>query len=601
MPSTEAEYVSLSACYAQVIWIRTQLLDNGFRYTKISLYCDSQSAIAISCNPVQHLRTKHINIRYLFIKEHVEKGKIQLYFVGTEYQLADIFTKALPKERFEFIVHKIVETPENPFVPRANQKSIETFMNKVGYQGVVDKVSVFYTKNLAQPCKTMFKLFNRCLTTRTSGHDQTKINILQLFHNVINRTNVDYVALLWWEFMFNVFQKKETIQYPRFIKLTITDLIKKFPNIPKRLEENYHSIKDDVLLVSVYTTGNVLVRRMLILNAFLTEEIRATDDFKECEMVFMKGGIDVPMNQPQPVVSTQGTNRNTPRALSSRKLDEEEIEKMVEGDEDEESYASAFADYVFSDDVDDTRSKIETGSHKEHPEHVSDDDEKKKKDDKETKKENDDDKEEKEVADVLGSQEIRNEQKQTPIPSPIGSPRNVSYLDKTISEELNVNVSPTTATISKTSSTSKGKKKAFTSKTRTLRGSIAAMCRRRGQIRSHIKNKFITQEFFMEKIREVLQHCNTIVPELTVAKTNEIIKAEMPQFAAQGPKLIEELFRKHMQNTTLNGYLTTSSSTAKKSSADLQQQLYLSMKSKPQDQADDPEIWEILKTKFEKP
>ncbi|GKB08801.1 hypothetical protein Tco_0837113 [Tanacetum coccineum] len=107
MSSAKAEYVSLSACCAQVIWMRTQLLDYGFHYHKIPIYCDSKSAIAISCNPVQHSRTKHINIRYHFIKEHVEKGTIELYFVGTEYQLADLFTKALPKERFEFLVHKI--------------------------------------------------------------------------------------------------------------------------------------------------------------------------------------------------------------------------------------------------------------------------------------------------------------------------------------------------------------------------------------------------------------------------------------------------------------------------------------------------------------
>ncbi|GJV71274.1 copia protein [Tanacetum coccineum] len=107
MSSVEAEYVSLSASCAQVIWMSTQLLDYRFRYHKIPIYCDSQSAIAISCNPVQHSRTKHINIRYHFIKEHVEKGTIELYFIGTEYQLADLFTKALPKERFEFLVHKI--------------------------------------------------------------------------------------------------------------------------------------------------------------------------------------------------------------------------------------------------------------------------------------------------------------------------------------------------------------------------------------------------------------------------------------------------------------------------------------------------------------
>ncbi|GJV18086.1 hypothetical protein Tco_1363409 [Tanacetum coccineum] len=72
------------------------------------MYRDSKSAIAISCNPIQHSKTKHIDIRYHFIKEHVEKGTVEIYFVGTEYQLADLFTKALPKERFEYLVHRIV-------------------------------------------------------------------------------------------------------------------------------------------------------------------------------------------------------------------------------------------------------------------------------------------------------------------------------------------------------------------------------------------------------------------------------------------------------------------------------------------------------------
>ncbi|GJZ70749.1 retrovirus-related pol polyprotein from transposon TNT 1-94, partial [Tanacetum coccineum] len=108
MSTAEAEYVSLSACCAQVIWMRTQLLDYGYKYNRIPMYCDSKSAIAISCNPVQHSKTKHIDIRYHFIKEHVEKGTVELYFVRTEYQLADLFTKALPKERFEYLVHRIV-------------------------------------------------------------------------------------------------------------------------------------------------------------------------------------------------------------------------------------------------------------------------------------------------------------------------------------------------------------------------------------------------------------------------------------------------------------------------------------------------------------
>ncbi|GKA14607.1 retrovirus-related pol polyprotein from transposon TNT 1-94 [Tanacetum coccineum] len=107
MSSVEAEYVALSASCAQVMWMRTQLKDFGFNYNKIPLYCDSQSAIAISCNPVQHSRTKHIHTRYHFIKEHIENGIIELYFVKTEYQLADMFTKALPEDKFQYLVKRV--------------------------------------------------------------------------------------------------------------------------------------------------------------------------------------------------------------------------------------------------------------------------------------------------------------------------------------------------------------------------------------------------------------------------------------------------------------------------------------------------------------
>nr|GEZ98174.1 ribonuclease H-like domain-containing protein [Tanacetum cinerariifolium] len=107
MSSAEAEYVALSASCAQVMWMRTQLQDYGFNYNKIPLYCDSQSAIAISSNPVQHSCTKHIHTRYHFIKEQVENGIIKLYFVRTEYQLADMFTKALPEDRFKYLVRRI--------------------------------------------------------------------------------------------------------------------------------------------------------------------------------------------------------------------------------------------------------------------------------------------------------------------------------------------------------------------------------------------------------------------------------------------------------------------------------------------------------------
>ncbi|GJW47053.1 hypothetical protein Tco_0078699 [Tanacetum coccineum] len=82
-------------------------IDYGLKFNKIPLYCDNKSAIALCCNNVQHSRSKHIDVRYHFIKEHVENGVVELYFVRTEYQLADIFTKALPRERFNFLIEKL--------------------------------------------------------------------------------------------------------------------------------------------------------------------------------------------------------------------------------------------------------------------------------------------------------------------------------------------------------------------------------------------------------------------------------------------------------------------------------------------------------------
>ncbi|GJU66355.1 retrovirus-related pol polyprotein from transposon TNT 1-94 [Tanacetum coccineum] len=105
--STEAEYIALSGCCSQILWMRSQLTDYGFQFNKIPLYCDNKSAIALCCNNVQHSRAKHIDIRYHFIKEQVENGIVELYFVRTEYQLADIFTKPLPRERFNFLIDKL--------------------------------------------------------------------------------------------------------------------------------------------------------------------------------------------------------------------------------------------------------------------------------------------------------------------------------------------------------------------------------------------------------------------------------------------------------------------------------------------------------------
>nr|GFB85183.1 retrovirus-related Pol polyprotein from transposon TNT 1-94 [Tanacetum cinerariifolium] len=105
--STKAEYIALSRCCAQILWMRSKLTDYGLGLNKIPMYCDNKSTIALCCNNVQHSRSKHIDIRYHFIKKQVENRVIELYFVNTEYQLADLFTKALGRDRIEFLINKL--------------------------------------------------------------------------------------------------------------------------------------------------------------------------------------------------------------------------------------------------------------------------------------------------------------------------------------------------------------------------------------------------------------------------------------------------------------------------------------------------------------
>ncbi|GJS01361.1 copia protein [Tanacetum coccineum] len=104
--TTKAE-LSLSGCCAKILWMRSQLTDYGFAFNKIPLYCNNKSAIALCYNNVHHSRSKHIDIRYHFIKEQVKNSVVEQYLIKMEYQLADVFTKALAMEHFEFLLNRL--------------------------------------------------------------------------------------------------------------------------------------------------------------------------------------------------------------------------------------------------------------------------------------------------------------------------------------------------------------------------------------------------------------------------------------------------------------------------------------------------------------
>ncbi|GJT91710.1 retrovirus-related pol polyprotein from transposon TNT 1-94 [Tanacetum coccineum] len=83
---------------------KSQLTDYDIIYEEVPIFCDNTSAIEISNNPVLHSRTKHIDIRYHFIRDHILKGDIELHFIPTQCQLADIFTKPLDEVTFKRLI-----------------------------------------------------------------------------------------------------------------------------------------------------------------------------------------------------------------------------------------------------------------------------------------------------------------------------------------------------------------------------------------------------------------------------------------------------------------------------------------------------------------
>ena len=108
MSSAEAEFRGIAKGITEVLWLRKLLKELGYTPKKsCELYCDNMAAIRISENPVQHDRTKHVEIDRHFIKDHLDEKIITLSFVRTEDQLADILTKAVSTKAFNQVLSKL--------------------------------------------------------------------------------------------------------------------------------------------------------------------------------------------------------------------------------------------------------------------------------------------------------------------------------------------------------------------------------------------------------------------------------------------------------------------------------------------------------------
>jgi hypothetical protein len=107
LSTAEAEYIAAGHCCVQLLWMRQTLRDYGYKLTKVPLLCDNESAIRMADNPIEHSRTKHIAIRYHFLRDHQQRGDIEIAYVSTKEQLANIFTKPLDEKTFIKLKHEL--------------------------------------------------------------------------------------------------------------------------------------------------------------------------------------------------------------------------------------------------------------------------------------------------------------------------------------------------------------------------------------------------------------------------------------------------------------------------------------------------------------
>ncbi|GJR85397.1 retrovirus-related pol polyprotein from transposon TNT 1-94 [Tanacetum coccineum] len=299
------------------------------------------SAIALCCNNVQHSRSKHIDIRFHFIKEHVENGVIELYFVNTEYQLADIFTKALGRERIEFLIKQAgnavfsPDTLDNNWQIEVMNSGFELMALSIADQIALDDALVapadrlkigkyapeiymqeFWASAYVHNRSVRFKMNNKkhiigleqfrdilqiCPKVGNKKFVRPPLEIgdlillaylrlsqAQLLWGMYNKKNVDYAYLLWEDFIFKIENKNtkkgSAMYYPRFTKSVVNYVMEKDPSIPRRNKVNWHYARDDPM----FTTINVISRNettqlygAILPVALTNEDIRNSESYKE--------------------------------------------------------------------------------------------------------------------------------------------------------------------------------------------------------------------------------------------------------------------------------------------------------------------------------
>ncbi|GJR25411.1 hypothetical protein Tco_1101643 [Tanacetum coccineum] len=200
---------------------------------------------------------------FLITSEVLEIYMHQLWHTITKIKNASSYKFKLDKKKctidvevFRDVLQICPRLPNQEFVvPPSSDPEIFSFIKELGYMGDIDSVTKVYTDHMHQPWKTFAAVINRCLFGKTTGLDKIKLSRAQILRGMYYNQNVDFVELLWEDFMFHidnrVSKKQEKMYYPRFTKAIIQHFISKDKSISTRNKLFMHTVQDDSILGSL--------------------------------------------------------------------------------------------------------------------------------------------------------------------------------------------------------------------------------------------------------------------------------------------------------------------------------------------------------------
>ncbi|GJV97664.1 retrovirus-related pol polyprotein from transposon TNT 1-94 [Tanacetum coccineum] len=288
--STEAVYIAMSGCCAQIIWMRSQLTDYGLGFNKIPRTVDTTRAEQIALDddlvaPANRLKIGKSDVSEIYMQEfwatatvhhHSIRFKMnnKKHIVNLEYfrEMLQICPK-LPNQQFE----------ELPF-----EEAILTFLRDLGHSGEIKMITDVNVNKLHQPWRSFVAVINKCLSGKSTGYDNLRLSQAQILWGMYHKKNVDYAYLLWEDFVYQVenknVKKSNEMYYPRFTKVIVNFFMTKDQSIPRRNSVNWHYARDDYM----FTTIKVVSRHedtqlygAILPNELTNEDIRNSKSYKE--------------------------------------------------------------------------------------------------------------------------------------------------------------------------------------------------------------------------------------------------------------------------------------------------------------------------------